>query len=201
MGSQSLGVTYEQRGAAYAVIRNSVGAVAAVRVPAGYWLPGGGMLPGETPEETVVREVREELGGTLHPVSKIGEAAQYFFAATEGRYYVMQAVFYRAKLTEGASRSCGVRGMLARRQPLRSVVLPCVSRLGRASGLRRVEDTTRPTGPAQARRQPDADSHALPCRYPAVWDLGSRGIPGHRLHMGDVTFADLCISSISSQPL
>jgi len=101
LGSQSLGVTYEQRGAAYAVIRNSVGAVAAVRVPAGYWLPGGGMLPGETPEETVVREVREELGGTLHLVSKIGEAAQYFFAATEGRYYVMQAVFYRAKLTEG----------------------------------------------------------------------------------------------------
>ena len=73
-----------------------------MHVPAGYWLPGGGMLPGETPEETVVREVREELGGTLHLVSKIGEAVQYFCAATEGRYYAMQAVLYKAELVEGS---------------------------------------------------------------------------------------------------
>jgi 8-oxo-dGTP diphosphatase len=95
------GVVYEQRYAAYVVMRNSAGAVAAVHVPAGYWLPGGGMLPGETPEETVVREVREELGGTLRLVCKIGEAMQYFFAASEGRYYAMQAVFFRAELVEG----------------------------------------------------------------------------------------------------
>jgi hypothetical protein len=80
------GIPYEQRCAAYAVIRNREGAVAAVHVPAGYWLPGGGRLVGETPEETVVREVREELGGTLCLVHKIGEALQYFFAASEGRY-------------------------------------------------------------------------------------------------------------------
>ena len=34
-----------------------------------------------------------------------------------------------------------------------------------------------------------------------VWDFVSRGISGHRLYIGDVTFADLCISIISSQPL
>jgi len=94
------GVPYEQRCAAYAVIRNRAGTVAAVHVPAGYWLPGGGNLPGETPEETVVQEVREELGGTLRLVHKIGEALQYFFAASEGRYYAMQAVFFRAELHE-----------------------------------------------------------------------------------------------------
>ena len=94
------GISYEQRCAAYAVIRNHAGAVAAVHVPAGYWLPGGGSLAGETPEETVVREVREELGGTLRLVHKIGEALQYFFAVSEGRYYAMQAVFFRAELIE-----------------------------------------------------------------------------------------------------
>jgi 8-oxo-dGTP diphosphatase len=94
------GVTCEQRCAAYAVIRNRLGAVAAVHVPAGYWLPGGGMLPGETPEETVVREVREELGCTLRLVSKIGQAVQYCFAADEGWYYAMQAVFFRAEFAE-----------------------------------------------------------------------------------------------------
>ena len=99
-GIPAAGVTYEQRGAAYAVIRNSTGAVAAVHMPAGYWLPGGGMLPGETPEETAVREVREELGCTLRLVRKIGGAVQYFFAATEGRYYAMQAVFSRAEFVE-----------------------------------------------------------------------------------------------------
>ena len=30
-----------------------------------------------------------------------------------------------------------------------------------------------------------------------VWDLVSRGIPGHRLHLSDVTFTDLCISIIN----
>lgn len=100
-GAPVAGVTYEQRLAAYAVIRNGAGAIAAVHVPAGYWLPGGGALPGETPEETVVREVREELGCTLHLVNKIGEAVQYFFAATGSRYYAMQAVFFRAELAAG----------------------------------------------------------------------------------------------------
>jgi 8-oxo-dGTP pyrophosphatase MutT (NUDIX family) len=101
LGTPVAGVTYAQRFAAYAVIRNRAGAVAAVHGPGGYWLPGGGSRPGETPAETVVREAGEEIGGTLHLVSKIGEAVQYFFAVTEGQYYVMQAVFFRAHLAEG----------------------------------------------------------------------------------------------------
>jgi 8-oxo-dGTP pyrophosphatase MutT (NUDIX family) len=96
-GSPVAGAVYEKRPAAYAVIRNDAGAVAAVRVPAGYWLPGGGALPGETPEETVVREVREELGRDVRLVGKIGAALQYFFARSEDRYYEMTAVFFRAE--------------------------------------------------------------------------------------------------------
>src|SRR5262249_40680452 len=97
-GARVAGVTYEERQAAYAVIRNSAGAVAAVCGPAGCWLPGGGALPGETPEETVVREVQEELGCALRVVDKIGEAVQYFFAAADDRHYAMRAVFFRAEL-------------------------------------------------------------------------------------------------------
>jgi 8-oxo-dGTP pyrophosphatase MutT (NUDIX family) len=73
-GSPVGGVTYEKRIAAYAVIRNPAGAVAAVQTLAGYWLPGGGTRPGETPEETVVREVREEFGHALRLIGTIGEA-------------------------------------------------------------------------------------------------------------------------------
>ena len=99
-GSLVAGVAYEKRLAAYAVIRNRTGTVAAVRAPAGYWLPGGGALPGETPEETVIREVREELGRELRLINKVGEAVQYFFAVADGKYYEMRAVFFRAELAE-----------------------------------------------------------------------------------------------------
>ena len=40
----------------------------------GYWaLPGGRMDEGETPEEAVVREIKEETGLTVKIVEKIGE--------------------------------------------------------------------------------------------------------------------------------
>jgi len=40
----------------------------------GYWaLPGGRMDPGETIEQTIVREVKEETGLDVEIVSKIGE--------------------------------------------------------------------------------------------------------------------------------
>ena len=42
-----------------------------------------GSLPGETPEETLVREVREELARSVRLVTKIGEAAQVFYALDE----------------------------------------------------------------------------------------------------------------------
>jgi 8-oxo-dGTP diphosphatase len=104
-GTRVEGVEYELRPAAYAVIRNAAGAVAVARVPAGCWLPGGGSLPGETPEETVLREVREELGRDVRLLGRIGEAVQFFHAAGEGRYYVMRAVFFAAELVAGPAGS------------------------------------------------------------------------------------------------
>jgi ADP-ribose pyrophosphatase len=36
--------------------------------------PGGGIEPGETPEQAVVREFREELGETISPVQEIWQS-------------------------------------------------------------------------------------------------------------------------------
>ncbi|HEY0545546.1 MAG TPA: NUDIX domain-containing protein [Pyrinomonadaceae bacterium] len=91
------GINYQPRPAAYAVITNGDRRVAAVRGKRGFFLPGGGSLPGEQPEETIRREVLEELARTVRLLRKIGEATQYFSAGEE--HYRMRAVFYAAEFT------------------------------------------------------------------------------------------------------
>ena len=99
-GAAPSDVACHLRLAAYGVILDTQGRVAAVRGPAGYWLPGGGMLADETPEATVVREVREELGRSIQQVRRIGEAVQFFHATDEGRWYEMIATFFQAEFAE-----------------------------------------------------------------------------------------------------
>jgi GrpB-like predicted nucleotidyltransferase (UPF0157 family)/SAM-dependent methyltransferase/ADP-ribose pyrophosphatase YjhB (NUDIX family) len=98
------GVAYTERPAAYAVVAGENSTVAAVRGTAGMiGLPGGGSLPGETPEETLVREVREELARSVRLVRRIGEATQFFYATDEGCHYKMGGVFFLAEFPEGPS--------------------------------------------------------------------------------------------------
>jgi 8-oxo-dGTP pyrophosphatase MutT (NUDIX family) len=94
-------VVCHDRRAAYAVIREEDGRVAAVCARAACWLPGGGSLPGESPEDTVIREVREELGRSVRLLARIGEALQFFYAAEEERWYRMSAVFFHAEFADG----------------------------------------------------------------------------------------------------
>src|SRR5262245_44678624 len=100
-GAAPAGVVCHARHAAYAVISNSDGGVAAIRAAlldgtVRYWLPGGGIEENESPEEAVVREVREELGRGLCRLGRIGQAIQFFYAGTEDRWYEMRAIFVRA---------------------------------------------------------------------------------------------------------
>jgi 8-oxo-dGTP diphosphatase len=50
------------RPSAYGLAANETGMVAVVRTSMGLFLPGGGIDPGESPTETVVREFWEECG-------------------------------------------------------------------------------------------------------------------------------------------
>src|SRR5262245_17613821 len=87
------GVSYADRSAAYAVVAGANGTVAAVRSTSDkFFLPGGGCLPGEAFEETVRREVREELARSVRLVRRIGTATQYFYAADDDRHYRMSAL-------------------------------------------------------------------------------------------------------------
>jgi 8-oxo-dGTP diphosphatase len=90
------GAEYVERPAAYAVIENEQ-CVAVVMPKEACFLPGGGSLPAESPEDTVVREVREELGRHVRLTGRIGEAVQYFYSADDDVYYKLPATFFTAE--------------------------------------------------------------------------------------------------------
>lgn len=104
-GSREPRVQYTERRAAYVVVISDGGEVAAVvGSRPSHFLPGGGSLPGEAPEETVAREVYEELGRGVRLKRKLGEAVQYFYSETDGRHYEMRATFFAGEFTEVARR-------------------------------------------------------------------------------------------------
>lgn len=53
----------------FLVIRRSQ----SVRAPGRYCFPGGGIEPGESEEQAMVREFREELGAHVRPVARLWE--------------------------------------------------------------------------------------------------------------------------------
>jgi 8-oxo-dGTP diphosphatase len=97
-GEQIAGYDYQLRPGAYAVLFDAQQRLAVLRTPLGYFLPGGGTAPGETPEETLQREVGEECGYAITGMRKLGEAIECVFAAAEQRYFRKHGVFFVATL-------------------------------------------------------------------------------------------------------
>lgn len=101
-GPREPGVQYTQRLAAYVVVFNAGGEVAAVvGSRQKHFLPGGGSLPGEGPEQAITREVSEELGRGVRLTRSVGEALQYFYSEADERHYEMRATFFAGEFTEG----------------------------------------------------------------------------------------------------
>jgi len=95
------GAAYTERPAAYAVVAGAKETVVAVKGTSGMiGLPGGGSLPGETPEDTVRREVREELARSVRLVRRIAEATQFFYAADDDCHYKMRGVLCLAEFSD-----------------------------------------------------------------------------------------------------
>ena len=103
-GERIKGQKYVSRPGAYALIRDSSGLVGVIRTQRGYFLPGGGIEAGETAEDALIRELREELGWTARILARIGEAVQYLVTEDEG-YLAVRGTFFRVcfleKVTKG----------------------------------------------------------------------------------------------------
>jgi len=85
---------------AYTVILNPAGEVAVVSTPKGLWLPGGGQEGAESPEETAIREAREECGFIISLGNRIGVADELVFAAVEKAHFRKRCVFFLAEILE-----------------------------------------------------------------------------------------------------
>jgi len=79
-------------------VRNDAGLFAIVRTPVACYLPGGGIEPGETPEQTIVREGREECGFILEPRFRIGRAMEICYSSEEKEYFEKDSFFIRAEI-------------------------------------------------------------------------------------------------------
>jgi 8-oxo-dGTP diphosphatase len=81
------------RPSAYGLIVDEHGRLAVVRTPEGLFLPGGGIEPGETPQQAVIREVLEECGLSV----RIGEwgirAVQFVYSVPEKAHFEKKCTF------------------------------------------------------------------------------------------------------------
>lgn len=95
-GKRAEGVSYKYRPSAYALVRNEKGEFAVARTPVACYLLGGGMDPGETPEQTVEREAQEECGLVLKPLSRIGQATEICYSVEDKAHYEKDSIFVEA---------------------------------------------------------------------------------------------------------
>jgi 8-oxo-dGTP diphosphatase len=98
-GTRVPGQAYVPRPSAYALIRDSNGKFAIVQTPVACYLPGGGIEPGETPEQAVIREAREECGFAVHTGNLRGRAIEICFSREEQQYFDKVCYFIEAQVT------------------------------------------------------------------------------------------------------
>jgi 8-oxo-dGTP diphosphatase len=86
------------RPSAYALTMDGGGRIAIVRAPDGVFLPGGGLDPGETPEEALAREAREECGWELAVDGLVERAVQVAIAGDGSVCYEKRSHFFAATI-------------------------------------------------------------------------------------------------------
>jgi 8-oxo-dGTP diphosphatase len=97
-GEKIPGVQYKDRIGAYAIIRNEKGLFALADVEGLYFLPGGALEHGESPEEAAIREALEEIGASISVTRKIGEASEYLYQESNNTYFRKIQTFFEAKI-------------------------------------------------------------------------------------------------------
>ncbi|HMO35355.1 MAG TPA: NUDIX domain-containing protein [Gemmatales bacterium] len=96
-GQRVPGVTYLHRPGSYVLFQNKEH-FAIVKATGGFCLPGGGQEPGESPEQTAIRECWEEIGLKVKLIRFLGHAQQLAYGHPEQQYFHKLCAFYLAEL-------------------------------------------------------------------------------------------------------
>ena len=99
-GTQVAGVEYRERPGGYVIVVRQGGDVALVETAAGFFLPGGGQEPGETPELAAVRESREECDFRISIRARVGVADELVFDSDVGAHLRKHCTFFTADLVD-----------------------------------------------------------------------------------------------------
>ena len=90
--------TYIDRPGAYGIALEGERTLLVVAVDDLLALPGGGLLPGETFEDGLKREFREETGFPIRILRPLGAAGQYVYARDEGLHFNKLCHFFQVQL-------------------------------------------------------------------------------------------------------
>ncbi|WP_235069908.1 NUDIX hydrolase [Turicibacter sp. TJ11] len=99
-GEKLVNQTYVDREGVYAVILNDKNEVATVRLPHGYFLPGGGLEGVESKEACLRRECIEELGWNIEINQFVCKASNYYYSNYRHLYLHATGHFYLATKLE-----------------------------------------------------------------------------------------------------
>lgn len=91
---------YVSRPGSYALVFDPAQKLLVFEIMGGYFLPGGGLEPGETAEAGLQREILEECGYTIALTRKIGETMEYFFAQGLTAHVELHSTFFVAQMVE-----------------------------------------------------------------------------------------------------
>jgi 8-oxo-dGTP diphosphatase len=97
-GQQLKTEQYIDRPGAYAILLNDAEEICLINEKGRYTLPGGGSDPGESLEETVSREVKEETGYDIKIINTLDYAIQYCLAKGEG-YFKKECTYFECKVS------------------------------------------------------------------------------------------------------
>ncbi|WP_180953506.1 NUDIX hydrolase [Bacillus sp. T33-2] len=101
-GEQNFGKEYITRPGAYGIIFNTEKNKIAITKHLGkYFLIGGGVEEGETPEDCLRREFLEEAGWYVKIEKYIGTAQRYFYSTNQYEYMHSIGDFYVCQRLEG----------------------------------------------------------------------------------------------------
>ena len=99
-GAREPGQRYDPRPGSYGLISDDKGRIAVLQTPQGCFLPGGGSEGGETPEDTLVREVSEECRFHVAIIGEVNEAIEHVHTLGNEFGIRKECVFFAATVSE-----------------------------------------------------------------------------------------------------